>query len=296
MLGIPVKVETNGSRGVENMLTEEDIRVAEAVIVAADKQVETARFAGKRVISVPVADGIHRPAELLQQALSGGGEKTVQAAAPPVRVVRRLYKYLMNGVSYMLPFLVAGGALTALAERYVAPFAPSLAALLMAVGGAALLLAGPVAAGGIAYAVADRPGLMPGFAGGLLVQAVGGGLLSALAVGFLAGLVAWGMTRLTARVPAALDSVRTMLLCPLAALLAVGLCVDALAPVFGGGGQWFSGLLGSLDGAAAVLLGCVLGAMMNVDFGGPVNKSAYLFGTAALAAGSGRVMAAVMIG
>ena len=104
------------------------------------------------------------------------------------------------------------------------------------------------------------------------------------------------MTRLTARVPAALDSVRTMLLCPLAALLAVGLCVDALAPVFGGGGQWFSGLLGSLDGAAAVLLGCVLGAMMNVDFGGPVNKSAYLFGTAALAAGSGRVMAAVMIG
>lgn len=320
-MDLPVRIETDGSRGVDGAFTPEEIRQADAVILAVDKEVEIARFAGKRVLTVPVAEGIHHPRELLEAALNGKGrilQGQGSGARASTEIGRRLYKYLMNGISYMLPFVIAGGILMAMAYLVddvslgTATFGSNtpLAAFLTTVGKSAFNLMGPVAAGYIAFAIADRPGLLLGFAGGTLaiqgtileslwndqVPVVSGGMLAALAAGYLAGGIVLLLQRLTRRLPEYLDSVRTLLWYPVAGLLLIGLCVGAMNPLFGAVNTGIYQFLNHLGESSQLLLGCALGAMMNIDFGGPVNKAAYVFGTVALTWGQGEIMAAVMIG
>ncbi|MDR1607074.1 MAG: fructose-specific PTS transporter subunit EIIC [Deltaproteobacteria bacterium] len=327
-LSIPFKVETNGSTGIQNPLTAEDIKLAPAIIVAADKQVETERFVGKKVIFVKVADGIHKPEALLKQAQAGeapiyegsgeaGAGSASSSAASSESWARGVYKDLMNGVSHMLPFVIGGGVLIALAFLFddysinPASFGSntSLAKVFMNIGQAAFSLMLPILAGFIALSIADRPGLAPGVVGGLLAKeglsfgsllygspAVSGGFLAALLAGFLAGYVVLGLKKLTENMPRSLKALGPVLIFPLLGSLLVGLVMLGLNPLMGVINSALANGLNAMGAAQKIPLGVLLAAMMSADMGGPINKAAYVFGVASIASGNYEVMAAVMIG
>ena len=321
-LGISVKVETQGSGGAKNILTRAEIAACEGVIIAADKEVDLARFDGKPVLRVPVSDGIYRPEELIHSAPTAPiyhhtGEAAAQAENESFG--RRLYKQLMNGVSHMLPFVIGGGILIALAfllddaSLDYANFGSNtpVAAWFKAIGGTAFNFMLPVLAGFIAMAIADRPGLMVGFVGGALAvsgatfaspagSAVPAGFLGALIAGFAAGYLMLGMRKLCDKLPRSLEGLKPILIYPVVGLLVIGLFMCLINPVVGMlNSALYSGLQAMGEGSK-VLLGIVLAAMMAIDMGGPFNKAAYVFGTSTLAtvaAGQGsEVMAAVMVG
>lgn len=308
-MDVSIKVETNGSTGVKNVLTDEDIKEATAIIVAADKQVEMNRFDGKVVIEVPVAEAIKRPEELISKALNKEGK--VFKADGKVKEngdnkkTGGVYKYLMNGVSNMLPFVVGGGILIALAFLFDIKNAGSadygsvsaLAKFCKDLGGVAFGFMLPVLAGFIASAIGDRPALAPGFVGGALASAGGAGFLGALVAGFLAGYIVVGLKKVFSGLPQSLEGIKPVLLFPLLGILFVGIAMTFLinppvAAINSGINNWLS----SLSGSNKVLLGLILGGMMAIDMGGPINKAAYVFGVASLGEGNGHIMAAVMAG
>lgn len=321
-MGIPLKAETNGSGGAKNVLTKAEIAEADAVIIAADKQVEMARFDGKKLISVKVSDGIKKPKELIERALSDSapvyrytGEKQADNADNET-FGRKIYKQLMNGVSNMLPFVVAGGIFIALAFLFdTIAGAPQdgnfgmntpLAAFFKTMGGYAFNFMVPVLAAFIGKAIADRPGFLIGMVGGLLATtgstfaAPGGdvpsGFLGALFAGFVGGYLMLGLRKLCDKLPHALEGIKPVLIYPLVGLGLISVIMCAVNPIMGMLNSGLTNLLNSLGDTSKVILGIVLGAMMATDMGGPFNKAAYVFGTAAITSGNYGIMAAVMIG
>ena len=322
-LGVPIKVETNGSGGAKNVLTAEEIASCDGIVIAADKNVEMARFDGKPVVITRVADGIHKPEELIRRVLdgqapvyrdTGGGAKEAGASQSAGSA---FYKHLMNGVSHMLPFVVGGGIMIALAfllDDYSinpAGFGSNtpLAAFFNTVGGAAFGFMLPVLAGFIAMSIADRPGLAVGFTGGALAVSgvsfasiwngappVSGGFLAALLAGFAAGYIVKFLKKITEKFPRSLDGIRPILIYPLGGILIIGVVMCAINPLMGAINTGLSNMLNAMGSTSKVLLGLVLGGMMSIDMGGPVNKAAYVFGTAALSNGNYDIMAAVMVG
>ncbi|UFJ62535.1 PTS fructose transporter subunit IIABC [Brevibacillus sedimenti] len=314
-LGISLKVETNGSGGVKNRLTEEDIAEAAAVIVAADKQVDMERFAGKVVIEVPVAEGIRNAETLLKRAVNRDGyvysgeakvgykEKIDQAKAENKQKQPAVYKHLMNGVSNMLPFVVGGGIIIALSFMFGIKasdpndpsFHPLAKALMDIGGGTAFGLMIPVLAGFIAKSIADRPAFAPGMVGGMLAASSGAGFLGGLIAGFLAGYTVAGLKKLFAGLPQSLEGIKPMLLYPLFGIMITGFVMmyvvsEPVAAANAALGDW----LKNMNQGNAVLLGMVLGAMMAFDMGGPVNKAAFTFGIAMIAEGNYAPHAAIM--
>lgn len=317
--GISIKVETNGQSGVKNALTADDIANATGIIVAADKYVPMNRFKGKRVVIVKVADGINKADQLLDEALSGnapvfegeeGGAAGPEAEAAEESQARKAYKHLMNGVSHMLPFVIGGGILIALAFLFdmgaagTAQFGSStpLAKFFKDVGGLAFSFMMPMLAGFIAASIADRPGLLVGFVAGAMAAGGGSGFFGALVGGFAAGYLILGLKKVLGFLPDSLENLKPILLYPVLGLMIMGaLMVLVINPVMGAVNQWVNGGLTSMSGGSKVLLGLVLGGMMSIDFGGPLNKAAYVFGTASLAGADGQAvsspfMASVMIG
>ncbi|MBO4848563.1 MAG: PTS sugar transporter subunit IIA [Clostridia bacterium] len=328
-MGIPIKVETNGSGGVKNQLTAEEIENCDGIIIAADKSVDTARFDGKPVWSTKVADGIHKPEELINRIMNGEApvfkadkKADTAAAVGNESFGRRLYKHLMNGVSHMLPFVVAGGIFIAIAFLIDAAagikggsgFGTTMpaASWFMAMGKAAFGFMLPVLAGFIAMSIADRPGLLVGMVGGILAStgatfadpfaasATPSGFLGALLAGFLAGWLLKLFEKLCDKLPKALEGLKPVLIYPLAGLGIVSVMMCAVNPIMGVINKGLSdGLLWLNNHNLGIVLGCILGAMMSIDMGGPLNKAAYVFGTGMLAAAtteSYQVMASVMIG
>lgn len=318
-LGVEIKVETNGSGGVKHKLTAADIAGAEGVIVAADKNVPIERFAGKPVIFVKVADGINKPAELIQDILDGktpiyhGKGKSDEAVADEEAsesLGRQIYKHLMNGVSHMLPFVIGGGILIALAFMFdmanagTAQFGSGspLAAFLKNIGGMAFSMMMPILAGYIAMSIGERPGLMLGIVGGFLAASGGSGFFGALLAGFIGGYLIVGMRKLFGCLPDAMEGLKPILLYPVFGLLLMGILMTyVINPPTAAFNIWLATALGSMSTVSKILMGFVLGGMMSIDFGGPLNKAAYVFGTASLAAADGsavssEIMAAVMIG
>ncbi|ARF70223.1 PTS fructose transporter subunit IIC [Paenibacillus larvae subsp. pulvifaciens] len=302
-MGIDIKVETNGSTGVKNGLTADDIVRATAVIVAADKQVEMNRFAGKHVVQVPVADGIRKTEELIDRALKqdvpiyrASAGKTEQKKGSGGK--RGVYKHLMNGVSNMLPFVVGGGILIALSFLVGGINAEGeIAELLSKIGKAAFTFLVPILAGFIASSIGDRPAFLPGIVGGYLAAEAGAGFLGGLVAGFLAGYVVVLLKRLLQNLPQVLEGIKPVLLFPLLGLLIVGvLMVTVINPPVAALNGIMTDWLNSLNGANAILLGIILGGMMAVDMGGPINKVAFTFGIAAIEAGNLGPHAAVMAG
>lgn len=309
-MGVTIKVETNGSDGVKNELTAKEIEEATAIIVAADKQVEMDRFDGKHVIQVPVARAIREPEKLIEQALrqdapiyraSGAARDSVGAAKPRIG----FYKHLMNGVSNMLPFVVGGGILIALSFTFgIKAFDPNdpsyhpFAKLLMDIGGGnAFALMVPVLAAFIAMSIADRPGFAPGMVGGFLAANGGAGFLGGLIAGFLAGYLVVGLRNLFSRLPQSLEGIKPVLLYPVFGIFLTGVImmyvvIDPVKALNEGLKHWLSGM----GTANLVLLGAVLGGMMAVDMGGPINKAAYTFGLAMIEAGNFAPHAAIMAG
>ncbi|USK33208.1 fructose-specific PTS transporter subunit EIIC [Bacillus sp. F19] len=309
-MGVSIKVETNGSGGIKNGLSAEDIAEAEAIIVAADKQVEMDRFAGKHVIQVPVAQGIRKPQELIQKALDqdapvykSSGEKKM--ADSPKSGRSGFYKHLMNGVSNMLPFVVGGGILIAISFIFginaANPDDPSyhpIAEALSTIGGGnAFYLMIPVLAGFIAMSIADRPGFAPGMVGGLMAATGGAGFLGGLIAGFLAGYLVVGLKKAFSGLPNSLEGIKPVLLYPLFGILLTGLImmfivIEPVKALNDGLTVWLKGMgTGNL-----VLLGLILGGMMAVDMGGPINKAAFTFGIAMIDAGNFAPHAAIMAG
>ena len=325
-LELPTKVETNGSDGAKNILTKEEIAACDGIIVAADKNVETARFDGKPVLFTRVDDGIHKPEELINKIARGEApiyhakEKAAsgEEAGASDSAVHTIYKHLMNGVSHMLPFVVGGGIMIALAfllDDYTID--PSnfgmntpIAAFFKTVGGAAFGYMLPILAGFIAMSIADRPGLAVGFAGGVLAMngtnfadlasgqttGISGGFLAALLAGFVAGYVVEFLKKITEKLPASLNGIRPMLIYPLGGILIIGAVMCGINPVMGMINTAMTNWLNAMGGTSKVLLGAIVAGMMSIDMGGPCNKAAYVFGTAALASGNYEVMAAVMVG
>lgn len=303
-LGIPIKVETCGATGVKNALSPEEIERATAIIVAADKQVEMNRFKGKHVIEVRVADAIHKPEQLLTRArqqdapLYKGNREDAQAGNGPQRI--GFYKHLMSGVSNMLPFVVGGGILIALAFAFGGIDAKGpVAEILMNIGGGegAFHFLVPILAGFIAMSIADRPGLAPGVVGGYLASSAGAGFLGGLIAGFLAGYVVIGLKKAFSVLPDQVQGLNPVLLYPLFGILITGVLMITVVngPVVAINKAltaWLSGM----SNANAVILGLVLGGMMAVDMGGPINKAAFTFGIAAIEAGNFGPHAAVMAG
>ena len=312
--GLTVKVETNGSAGVKNVLTPEEISAADGIIVAADKNVAMSRFDGHRVVITKVADGINKADELIDRALSGSapiyrasGTDTAEGAdaAENESLARQIYKHLMNGVSHMLPFVVGGGILIALAFLFddysinPSKFGSNtpLAKFFMDVGGASFGFMLPVLAGFIGMSIADRPGLAVGFVGGALAGQTGTGFLGALLAGFVSGYTVNGLKRVFAGLPASLDGIKPILLYPFFGILIMGLIsLFIIAPPVSAINNWMIETLGGMDPSARVLMGLIVGGMMAVDMGGPINKAAYVTGTGLLASGEYHVMAAVMAG
>ena len=338
-MGVTIKVETNGSGGAKNVLTAKDIEECDGIIIAADKSVETARFDGKPVYSTKVADGIHKPEELINKILNGEApvfhaDKKAEAASSDGNESfgRKLYKHLMNGVSHMLPFVVAGGIFIAIAflidtacgveaagNSSFGSVNP-VAAWFKTIGGYSFNFMLPLLAGFIAMSIADRPGLLVGIVGGLLASngatfvdpgagnTIPSGFLGALLAGFLAGLLMKLFEKLCEHLPQALEGIKPVLLYPLAGLGIVGVMMCAVNPIMAvintglnNGLTWLS------DNNLGILLGCILGGMMSIDMGGPFNKAAYVFGTGMLTTAAGttdpavqqvcyQVMASVMIG
>ncbi|MEY8351364.1 fructose-specific PTS transporter subunit EIIC [Bacillus cereus] len=304
-LGITIKVETNGSTGVKNGLTKEDIERATAIIVAADKQVEMNRFEGKHVIQVPVADGIRKSEQLIQRAVNQdaaifkGIKESGKAEGTEKEKGFGLYKHLMNGVSNMLPFVVGGGILIALAFFFGGIEAKGpIAEILMEIGGkGAFQFLVPILAGFIASSIADRPGFMPGIVGGFLAAQANAGFLGGLIAGFLAGYIVLGLKKVLAGLPAQLEGIKPVLLYPVLGLLLTGvLMLKVVNPPVVALNEALTGWLNGLGGANAILLGLILGGMMAVDMGGPINKAAFTFGIAAIEAGNFGVHSAVMAG
>lgn len=337
-MGVNVRVETNGASGVGTPLTAEEISKAEGVIVAADKAVETARFDGKKLLSKPVAAGIRQPQELIQNILDGKAEVfhaenagAAQESSEKLSLGGAFYKHLMSGVSQMLPFVIGGGIMIALAflldqimgvpKDQLSQLGSyhEIAAQFKAIGGAAFGFMLPVLAGYIAYSIAEKPGLVSGFVAGaiassgaafggvpfasggkatLALAGVSSGFLGALVGGFLAGGVILVLRKLLAGIPRALEGIRSILLLPLLGVFATGFLMLAVNIPMAAINTGLNNFLSSLSGSSAVLLGLLVGGMMAVDMGGPVNKAAYVFGTGTLAAtvtsGGSVVMAAVM--
>lgn len=307
-LGYPIKVETQGSVGAQNALTPEDIAAADLVLIAADTQVDRARFAGKRLYATGTKAAIHDAAAVFAQADTGavvwGAASSASSAAAPAPAARSgPYKHLMTGVSFMLPFVVAGGLLIALAFAlggiyvYDDAHQGTLGWTLFQIGAkAGFTLMLPALAGYIAFSIADRPGIAPGMIGGLLAGTVGAGFLGAIAAGFIAGYTVSWLNRVI-RLPRTLDGLKPVLLLPLLGTVVVGVLMlmvigKPMAGVMGGLTDWLKGL----QTGSAVLLGVILGAMMAFDMGGPVNKAAYVFSTTLIAAGVANPMAAAMAG
>ncbi|HEK9102288.1 fructose-specific PTS transporter subunit EIIC [Bacillus pfraonensis] len=306
-LGVAIKVETNGSTGVKNGLTKEDIERATAIIVAADKQVEMNRFAGKHVIQVPVADGIRKSEQLINRAINQdapifkGGKESEEAKGVEQEKGLGIYKHLMSGVSNMLPFVVGGGILIALAFAFGGIKAEGpIAETLMTIGGGkmgAFAFLVPVLAGFIASSIADRPGFMPGIVGGFLAAQANAGFLGGLIAGFLAGYIVVGLKKVLAGLPVQLEGIKPVLLYPVLGLLLTGvLMLKVVNPPVVALNEALTGWLNGLGGANAILLGLILGGMMAVDMGGPINKAAFTFGIAAIEAGNFGVHSAVMAG
>ena len=315
-MGISLKVEKNGASGVKDALTAEEIAHAKCIIVASDRQVEMARFNGKPMIQTKVANGINKAEELLTEAMAGTAavyqasaadrEAAEIAASASDSVGRQIYKHLMNGVSHMLPFVIGGGILIALAFLFdtLDPANPKnfgsgnpLSAFLMQIGGGSFGFMLPVLAGYIAMSIADRPGLVAGFVGGLLANQGGSGFLGALIAGFAAGYLVLLVKKLVSGLPQALEGTKPVLFYPVLGVLFIGLAITfVINPPVSALNHWLMDSLQSMGTTSRVLLGLIFGAMMSVDMGGPVNKAAYVIGTGALATGEYGIMAAVMAG
>lgn len=321
-LGCRIKVETRGSGGAKNVLTAAEIAAADCIIVAADTQVPMDRFGGKPMIQCKVADGISKAEELLTRAMNGdasiyrandkGAAKSNEEEGTD-SVGHQIYKHLMNGVSHMLPFVVGGGILIAIAFL-IDGFAVDLnslspearadfgtitpaAAMFKSIGGIAFGFMLPILAGFIAMSIADRPGLAVGFVGGAIAANGTSGFLGALVAGFLAGYIVKLLMKVLEKLPDSLDGLKPVLLYPLLGIFIVGVVMTyVVEPPIGALNTLINNGLNGMNGASAVLLGALLGGMMSVDMGGPVNKAAYVFGTASIAAGNYNIMAAVMIG
>ncbi|VTY44418.1 PTS fructose transporter subunit IIABC [Veillonella atypica] len=315
-MGISLKVEKNGASGIKDALTAEEIEHAKCIIVASDRQVEMARFDGKPMIQTKVANGINKAEELLREAMSGtapvyhASQSDKDSAESAIDAKdsfgRQIYKHLMNGVSHMLPFVIGGGILIALAFLFDT-FDPAnaknfgsgtpLSAFLMKIGGASFGFMLPVLAGYIAMSIADRPGLVAGFVGGLLANQGGSGFLGALIAGFAAGYLVLLVKKLVSGLPPALEGTKPVLFYPVLGVLFIGIAITFIInPPVSALNEWLMNSLQTMGTTSRVLLGLVFGAMMSVDMGGPVNKAAYVIGTGALATGEYGIMAAVMAG
>ena len=304
--GYQVKVETRGSGGAKNVLTAEEIRKADGIIVAADTNVPMDRFDGKKVVECQVSKGINKPDELLDDVVNGNA--AVYKASNAVKENKaeagghQIYKHLMNGVSHMLPFVVGMAfdinELTAEQRANFGGLTPLAQLLKGQIGGVAFGFMLPVLAGFIAMSIADRPGLAVGFVGGAIAASGKSGFLGALAAGFLAGYLVNLLKKVSDKViPDSLDGIKPVLIYPLFGMLLIGLAmIFAIEPVVGALNTGLNNFLGSLSGVNSILLGAILGGMMAIDMGGPFNKAAYVFGVASIAAGNYNIMAAVMIG
>lgn len=321
-LGYQVKVETRGSGGAKNVLTDDEIAKAAGVIVACDTNVPTDRFDGKKVIECQVSDGINKAEELVKRIASGDApvfkasgkkEDSHSSVGGKESIGHQIYKHLMNGVSHMLPFVVGGGILIAIAflidgfsvdlnslpadQRANFGTITQAAALFKGIGGTAFGFMLPILAGFIAMSIADRPGLAVGFVGGSIAANGTSGFLGALVAGFVAGYIVILLKKVFSKLPESLDGMKPVLLYPLLGIFLVGVIMQfVVEPPIGALNTAINNGLNGLNGASAVVLGILLGGMMSVDMGGPVNKAAYVFGTASIAAGNYNIMAAVMIG
>ena len=321
-LGYQVKVETRGSGGAKNVLTDDEIAKAAGVIVACDTNVPTDRFDGKKVIECQVSDGINKAEELIKRIASGDApvfkasgkkEASHSSVSGKESIGHQIYKHLMNGVSHMLPFVVGGGILIAIAflidgfsvdlnslpadQRANFGTITQAAALFKGIGGTAFGFMLPILAGFIAMSIADRPGLAVGFVGGSIAANGTSGFLGALVAGFVAGYIVLLLKKVFSKLPESLDGMKPVLLYPLLGIFLVGVIMQfVVEPPIGALNTAINNGLNGLNGASAVVLGILLGGMMSVDMGGPVNKAAYVFGTASIAAGNYNIMAAVMIG
>ncbi|OYP12059.1 PTS fructose transporter subunit IIC, partial [Lachnotalea glycerini] len=318
--GCSIKVETRGSGGAKNVLTDREIELADIIIVAADTKVPMARFHGKKVIECQVSDGISKADKLIDKAIlgdapiynaKGGNEDSSSISSGST--AHTIYKHLMNGVSHMLPFVVGGGILIAIAFLIdgvlvdmsslsvearsnfgtITPYA----AFFKQIGVAAFGFMLPILAGFIAMSIADRPGLALGFVGGAIAAAGSSGFLGALVAGFLAGYTVVLLRQLFDHLPDSLDGLKPVLLYPLIGMLIVGtIMIFVVEPPVGALNTLMNQALTNMSGSSKIVLGLILGGMMSVDLGGPVNKAAYVFGTASIAAGNYDIMAAVMVG
>jgi len=321
-LGYQVKVETRGSGGAKNVLTDDEIAKAAGVIVACDTNVPTDRFDGKKVIECQVSDGINKAEELIKRIASGDApvfkasgkkEASHSSVGGKESIGHQIYKHLMNGVSHMLPFVVGGGILIAIAflidgfsvdlnslpadQRANFGTITQAAALFKGIGGTAFGFMLPILAGFIAMSIADRLGLAVGFVGGSIAANGTSGFLGALVAGFVAGYIVLLLKKVFSKLPESLDGMKPVLLYPLLGIFLVGVIMQfVVEPPIGALNTVINNGLNGLNGASAVVLGILLGGMMSVDMGGPVNKAAYVFGTASIAAGNYNIMAAVMIG
>ena len=315
-----IKIETRGSAGAKNVLTAKEIEAADCIIVAADAKVPMDRFNGKKVISCQVSDGIGKADQLVKQAMSGNVEvfhgessETTTAVTGKESAAHKIYTQLMNGVSHMLPFVVGGGILIAIAflidglnvdinalpadQRSNFGTITPIAAMFKNIGGVAFGLMLPVLAGFIGMAIGDRPALALGFVGGMLAANGKSGFLGALVAGFLAGYLIVGLRKICDKLPEAIEKLAPVLIYPVVGILIMGLAMNfVVEPVMGGINTGLNNFLSGMGDSSRVVLGLILGGMMAIDMGGPFNKAAYVFGTAAIAAGNYDIMAAVMIG
>lgn len=318
--GCQIKIETRGSAGAKNVLTAEEIAAADCIIVAADAKVPMDRFDGKKVISCQVSDGIGKADQLVEQAVNGNvevyhGENGEAKAAVTGKesAAHKIYTQLMNGVSHMLPFVVGGGILIAIAflidglnvdinalpadQRSNFGTITPIAAMFKNIGGVAFGLMLPVLAGFIGMAIGDRPALALGFVGGMMAANGKSGFLGALAAGFLAGYLILGLRKICDRLPDAIEKLAPVLIYPVVGILIMGLAMNfVVEPIMGGINTGLNNFLSGMGDSSRIVLGLILGGMMAIDMGGPFNKAAYVFGTAAITAGNYDIMAAVMIG
>ena len=318
--GCQIKIETRGSAGAKNVLTAEEIEAADCIIVAADAKVPMDRFNGKKVISCQVSDGIGKADQLVKQAMSGNVEvfhgessETTTAVTGKESAAHKIYTQLMNGVSHMLPFVVGGGILIAIAflidglsidinalpadQRGNFGTITPVAAMFKNIGGVAFGLMLPVLAGFIGMAIGDRPALALGFVGGMMAANGKSGFLGALVAGFLAGYLILGLRKICDKLPDAIEKLAPVLIYPVVGILIMGLAMSfVVEPIMGGINTGLNNFLSGMGDSSRIVLGLILGGMMAIDMGGPFNKAAYVFGTAAITAGNYDIMAAVMIG
>jgi len=307
--GVDIKVETNGSDGIKNRLTNEDIKDATAVIITADKKVETARFDGKRVIQRPVSDGIRKADELVDKAIKGqanvfysegsADEKYVSSKEDSQSFWQKIYGDIMNGISHMLPFVIGGGILLAISflfERFTGENSQAFT-MLNGLGSDAMSFLIPILAGYIAMSIGDRPALMPGMVAGLMASR-GAGFIGGLIGGLIAGYLTNSIKNMTKNLPKSVEGLKPMLIYPVLGLLFTGLIMYFIIdPIFTGINNGINNWLINLSGSNRVLLGALLGAMMAIDMGGPINKAAYAFAIGVFTdTGIGSYMAAVMVG